>query len=774
MGVRLVAGVTALALAANVAAAERAIPLEVSVNSAQAGSWLLLERDGELFAPREAFDEWRLELDRNARSVEFRGVTYWPLSSLPGFASRIDVANQSVDLLFAPQAFAAVRVVPEPARRLAPSPVLPSVFLNYDVNYNGARLRDAPSVDDLGVLFELGASSAWGVLTSTQVGRNLAGESALGRPRSLLRLETALTRDFPDRRHTLRVGDATTRAGIWGRNLYFGGLQYGTNFALAPDFITQPLPSFVGSSTAPSTVELYVNDVLRQVSNVPTGPFTIDNVPIMTGSGDARLVVRDLLGRETVIVQPFFASNRLLARGLSDWTVDGGNVREDYGVASNRYGTGFGTGTWRYGYGDALTLEARAELSRQLRTVGVGLSAALPGQVLGSVALATSDHQGLGRGGLWVLTLEREQPHQSVALQVKAASPKFHVLGLDAASLPSRLQVAGNWTTSSERLGTLGFGFASIRGHDGVDISTVSGNCSIPVGRLGSLTFTASRAIAGASGTAFGVNFIVPLAGARIASANATLRDKRADAYLTASQNPSTDASLGWRVLAGQVQDRPRAEGALYHRGRYGSLTAEGSTSKDQSSVRLGANGGLVLADGSLFVTRRIEQGFAVAEVKGYGDVGIGIGSHMLTRTDAKGVALIPDLWPFTPNAIRINANELPINAQVGSIEQVAVPARRSGVKVSFPVRGGRGALLRIVFDDGDAAPPGAIVQIEGDTMEHYVARRGESFVTGLEPGSRVVLRWKTGQCALDVVLPPEKPEEFPRIGPLPCRGVPR
>jgi outer membrane usher protein len=93
-------------------------------------------------------------------------------------------------------------------------------------------------------------------------------------------------------------------------------------------------------------------------------------------------------------------------------------------------------------------------------------------------------------------------------------------------------------------------------------------------------------------------------------------------------------------------------------------------------------------------------------------------------------------------------------------------------VKVAFPVRGGRGALLRIVLEDGDVAPPGAIVQIEGDAVEHYVARRGESFVTGLEPGSRVLLKWKNQQCALDVVLPPEKPEEFPRIGPLLCKGV--
>ena len=40
-----------------------------------------------------------------------------------------------------------------------------------------------------------------------------------------------------------------------------------------------------------------MNDVLRQVSNVPTGPFAIDNLPVLTGNGEARLVVRDLGSR---------------------------------------------------------------------------------------------------------------------------------------------------------------------------------------------------------------------------------------------------------------------------------------------------------------------------------------------------------------------------------------------------------------------------------------------------------------------------------------------
>ncbi len=119
-------------------------------------------------------------------------------------------------------------------------------------------------------------------------------------------------------------------------------------------------------------------------------------------------------------------------------------------------------------------------------------------------------------------------------------------------------------------------------------------------------------------------------------------------------------------------------------------------------------------------------------------------------------------------------SQELPLSAEIDSIEQVAVPAWRSAVKVTFPVRSGRGALLKIKLDDGEMAPPGAIVQIEGDKEEFYVARRGEAFVTGLQPSNRLLLKWKNQECRFDVTLPPETPDEFPRLGPLPCHGVAR
>lgn len=751
-----------------------AIPLDVTVNGTKGGTWVFVQMEDALYAPREALDEWRIHPSAGARSIEFKGQPYVPLSAIAGFKSKLDLASQSIELYFAPEAFSSLRLTKELSKRPPVSEVLPSVFLNYDVNYAGSALKKAPNIHDLGMLWEVGISDKWGVITSSQSARNLTRDKTLGVPSKGVRLETTFTHDFPDENRTLRLGDSSTRAGMWGRNVYFGGVQFGTNYALTPGIITQPLPTLQGLSAAPSTVELYVNDVLRQSSTVPTGPFAIDNFPVLTGGGEARLVVRDLLGRETVIVQSFITSTQLLAAGLDDWSFEAGRVRLDLGVESGRYGPGFASGYWRHGFGNVVTVEGRAEVTKELKTLGVGVAAAMPFQFLGTAAVVGSDHEQIGRGGKWLLGLDRQDVRSGLSLQAQGATARFRVLGQEASRDDYRLQLAGTATYYTQTVGSFGIGFASLWRYGDSRISTVSANYSIPLGRRSNVTLTATRAISGETASSFGLTFVMPLDNNRVLTASSSNGSSKHDFYVAASQNPSPENTFGWRTLAGRQSDAARWEGGVYYMGRYGNQSGEVSYSPDQTAVRVGSNGGLVLADGHLFATRRVDQSFAVAEVAGYENVGIGIGSNVLTRTDKNGIALIPQLWPYQSNSVRINPNELPMSAEIESIEQTVVPAWRSAVKIDFPVRAGRGALLKIVLDDGQPAPPSAIVKIDGDKEEFYVARRGEAFVTGILPTSKIRLAWKGQSCLLDVKLPPPQPDEVLRLGPIACKGVAR
>jgi len=747
---------------------DRIVPLEATVNGDRAGAWPFVERQGALYVGADAVEEWRLRMPADLQPIRVRGSEFYPLAAFPGYSARVNYSTLAVDLNFSPDAFAGTRLTLErELQRPRPSPVLPSAFLNYDLNFQRSASRGSAATTDLGALLELGASSDWGVFTTTEVGRNLM-RGIPGQPAEWLRLESTFTRNLPQQNLSLRVGDASTRTGLWGRNVYFGGVQLGTNFALSPGFLTQPLPLLTGISAAPSTVELYVNDVLRKVSQVPTGPFVVDNNLGLTGSGEARLVVRDVLGREVVIVQPFFTSVQLLAPGLNDWSAETGFVRENLGLTNADYGQRFAAGTWRRGMSNWLTLEGRAEWTRSQRTLGTGAIAALPGEFLVRGAFARSMHDRVGDGAFALLGLERQWLHTALTTQLQGATRDYRELGMTDLQLPTRRQLAANLTQNFGNT-SLGFGFARIQRYDAASVTTVSLNVGHRLANTASLNANLSRVLGPSGGTSFGVTLQLPLENQRFASAAFSSRGAVHDVYATAAQFPNETSDLGWRVLGGRLNEQAHAEAGLDYAGRYGRLYSDLSASPSQNSLRLGASGGMALAARRLFFTRRLDESFAVAELKGYPGVGVGLGANVATTTDAAGIAFIPYLSPYQNNQVRLNAQDLPISAEVDSIEQIVVPSWRSAVKVEFPVRSGRAALVKIHQEDGEPVPAGAVVRIQGQKDEVYVGRRGEAFVTGLQPANELRVRWRDGGCGFRLVLPAAN-DEVLRLGPVTCR----
>jgi outer membrane usher protein len=752
----------------------RPIALEAIVHGVKAGTWVFIERGRELYAPREAIEEWRLRLADDVPSITFRGQEYRALSSIPGFRSRIDSSTQSVELLFSPEAFTVMRLTKELGKLPPPSPVQPTVFLNYDASVNVARPRDSKASKAIGALTELGLSTQLGVFTQSSVASRYVGPREPDEPRRRpwLRLETTFTHDFPETNRTLRIGDTVTRSLMWGRDVYFGGIRYGTNFALYPGFVSQPLPVVQGTSSAPSTVELYVNDVLRQVSQVPTGPFVIDNFPMLSSTGEARMVVRDLLGRETVLVQNFFTSSQLLAPGLTDFSVEAGRVRRGLGVESNDYGPGFTAGTWRHGFSDRLTLEGRGEASKRLGVLGGSVLAVAPWQILTKLAVVGSTHDVLGSGGLWLTGVEYSTQRSWTSVEVSGASRGYRDVAIEEGRTRPRRQTAGNWTYSHEQFGNFGMGFARIERYDSRDVTTYSANYSVRVGKRSTLSLVSSHAKG--AGSSVSLSLIIPFDSSTTVNTTYASHDGESDYYASAIKNPGLGSDYGWRVLAGSWKGLKRAEGGVYYEGSHGAVSGDASFSDQIRAARLNATGSLIYAENDLFAGRRFLESFAIVEVPGQADIGVGLGSNVLARTNAAGIAIVPQLTPYVRNSIRLDPKELPISAEIDSIEMDIVPSWRSAVKVVFPVRGGRGALLRLVLDDGQPAPAGATVTVAGDKEIFYVARRGEAFVTGLKDTDRVILTWKEKQCEIAIELPATKPDEITRVGPLSCRGVPR
>lgn len=499
---------------------------------------------------------------------------------------------------------------------------------------------------------------------------------------------------------------------------------------------------------------------------------------------DARVVVRDVLGRETVLTVPFFAHADLLDIGLSDWSAELGAARKNFGTNNSDYGERFAAGLYRYGINKSLTVEGNAQLGQDHKVLGAGASVALPWQLLGRAGAAASDTDGLGKGHQWLLGLEQVSLKDGFTLRAQGASLKYRTLGDLNTSVAAKLQLSASYRKELNTDHSIGFGLAQVKSHINDAVSTASANYTWRLENRSAITVNASRALANnfvatqagnRDTTRVGVSWSIPLDNQINLTTNVTHQNGRAEGYVAASKNLSADTGYGWRTLAGARDGEAFAEGGLYYQGTKGLLTADLSVADKQQGLRLGAQGGLVLIDGKAFASRTVNGSFALVHVPGNANVGVGFHGDRLNNTDADGYALVTRLVPFVENKIRLNAEELPIGAEIDSIEQSVVPPQRSGVKVTFAVRTGQAVLLKIVLDDGEVAPAGALIKVDGDKQDFYVARRGEAFVTGLQASNVLQLSWNNTQCTIALAVPQSaKKDEIVRMGPVVCKGVKR
>jgi outer membrane usher protein len=734
--------------------------LTVTINGQERPETALVLRDktGRLLVREEDLRNWRLRVPP-ASALTHDGASFYRLEDLRGLSYRVNEAQQALALDGPPNLFEGTQL------RRSTSLTVPSLpplggFLNYDLF--------ATHVDGLtrgNGLLELGGFGKFGAAISSFLARDVGGSSA-----RYIRLDTTLTQDHPADLSSFRFGDAISRAGTWGRPVRFGGAQWSTNFATQPGFVTFPLPSLAGEAVLPSTVDLYVNDALRLRREIPSGPFTIPDLPIVTGQGEARLIVRDLLGRERVIVQPYYATPRLLQPGLHDFSYELGFARRNYGFASDDYGRALAVGTHRYGFSDRFTGEAHGEVLADQRTLGLGGAYLWNGigVISGSVA---GSHADRGTGGLLSAAFERNTRQFSVGANTQVATHDFVQLGLQPNELaPNQIsQVFAS--TSAGRYGSFGVNYVQQSYRDRDDVKLVSGTYNVNFGKL-NLGFSVIRFLNGDERTIASLTLTLPLDSRTTASATATAQHKDREALFQVQRNLPAGTGVGYRLAAG-VGDSDRREAAISAQNDIGTYTFEASHSAGDTAVRASASGGVATIGGKAFMSRRISDSFAVVELPEYPNVRVYADNQLVARTGHDGAALLPRLRAYEPNAISIEQADLPLDAQVKGVQVYAVPYYRSGMLVKFPVTRSRGALLKVVLADSQPLPSGAVVQLVGADEEFPVGMNGEVYVTGLQAKNQLRITWRGQSCDLDVAFA-ESSDPLPDLGTFTCGGVVR
>ncbi len=699
----------------------------------------------------------------------------WQPLAAAGVAARVDESTQTLHLEAPASAFVGGRVAREPA----PLPRWPSGrggFLNYELHSQPAQgLQPRRSAGWL----EFSGFGPAGALRHTalvtQTGR-AAGASGHTRTR---RLETTWIHEDPAQRQTLELGDTVSQPGGWGRALRFGGLSWRSDFSLDPGFVRHPTPTLQGEVLQPSTIELYVDGLRRSVHGVPAGPFEIGVPEAAAGSGEMRLVLRDLLGREQVLVLPYHSHVALLRPGLAAWSLDLGLERLDYGWRSGHYGDPLAVLTRREGLHERWTQEWRAELTRSQRTLGTGAVHLLPdGSTLqGQFAVSHRSNAPAGEATLGtMLSLQAERQHNGhgAALQWRQHSASFRQLGQPDSAAP-RWQLLANLGTRWAGWG-LGLTLAGEQPRDSPRRLWSSSRLSRQLGDLGQLSFTLRRDH-DAGAYAATVHLHLPLGRQQSASMGRTRRSSGQPGgghetvdTLGWQTTPAEHSGLGARLVAERAHSEPPGAGSTLTSTRQGAeLLWQGdqlavdlavTTGPGGTQARLAARGAIGVVDGHGFASRRIDGSVAVVRLDGLPGVGIRLDHRRVARTDAEGRAVLTGLRPHELQRIEVEAEELPAEVEARNLALELVPPGRAGITVKLGVERGRSLRLVLRRADGRLPMAGSRIEIDGREPQpgDVVGFDGRGYLARLGVGTRLSLRVHEpdgSQCRLQLELPP-------------------
>ncbi len=707
------------------------------------------------YVESDVVKSWRLKLG-SIPALTRNGVGFYRLNDIAGLTLKFDDASQTLTITTPSQSLKTTRIAYSDVELTDEVTDGKGAFVNYD---SSAQLADGAT--SINGAFEAGVFSKLGVglsgFLSQWTDEGLA----------LTRLSTTWMIDDPVNMRSLRFGDSVSGGGVGGTPLHFGGIQVARNFAVQPGFVTIPLPTVRGSAALPSVVDIYVNDTLSDRRDVPPGPFEITHVPIVSGNGDVQLVVRDLLGRQTVYTHSYYSAPQLLRKGLHHYSYEAGFLRRSYGRESNDYGAAMLSGTHRFGLTDSLTAEVHGEATRDVQAAGLGASAVLTGigQFQGALAGSRSER---GNGALASLSFQRRTSKLSVGVSSEFATSNYvSIGGEDGKQGPaSTIQVFAGIPMS---FGSLGFSYLRRDGRNEPDLEYMSANASARLGRFGTLHLAGRRSFGDQQDVSAELFLAVPMGQRRSASAGASLQNGVLTYRTAQQQNLPVGTGFGYQFSAekGAVD---RLDGRLRYQTDFGTYDAQLTWTDGNSGVRLSAAGGLGLVDGHAFASRQLTQSFATVKVGSYSKVRVYADNHLVGRTNSKGVAVIPRLRPFDRNAVRIELSDLPWDAEVSGEEQTVRPYNRHGVAVEFAAEPARGAILRILLENGTPLPAGASVRLLSGGAKFVTAPGGEVYMTGLGPENSAVATWAKLSCRFQFRFAPNDDAQ-PHLGDVQCRS---
>lgn len=517
------------------------------------------------------------------------------------------------------------------------------------------------------------------------------------------------------------------------------------DFSMRPDLITYPLPSFSDTAAVPSTLDLFVNGSRVGRHDLDPGPFTLADIPNISGAGEATVITEDAQGRRVVTTLPFYVTNELLRPGLSSFSASVGALRQHYGQRGFDYGELAGSVSHRSGITDWLTLAAHAEVSDSVKVAGIGSTLGLWRAGTLDLSYQYSDSE-LGKGSTYGVGYQYRGRDFNFGGRYERRSAGFFSLSDVGVLLPTRqartsLQVTAG--ASLGRWGSIGAGYFDIDTDAAPRTRLWNLSYHRPLSRHTHLSLSANRSIG--KGWAGLLQVTIALGnGQGVVSAGVEHdANGRAGQRMQYSRSAPLAGGWGWNLgmrrsdgqsLYRQADVVRRGQSATWRTGMYGS---------GDNDVYFGEiSGSAVLMAGRGFLANEIGDSFVVVSTDGEPNVPVRYENQKVGQTDAAGYLLVPWGTAYYPGKYEMDPLGLPASITTTEIEKRVAVESHSGYLLRFPLQRNTSATLQLVDAHGSVLPVGSSV----------LSAEGERAAVGWD--GLIYLKKINESTSLDVELP--------------------
>ncbi|KKX58855.1 fimbria/pilus outer membrane usher protein [Pseudomonas putida] len=744
------------------AVADAQLFLELVVNQMNTGRIVAVEqRQGQFFVPASALQETGMKLPQDIKAEV-------GLDSLPGLHSEYDSQAQRL-LLEVPPDWLPEQFV---GRRQAypRTPALSSfgALLNYDLYLN--------DTDDAGTYLaawnEVRLFDSWGTLSNTgQYRRTLSGDAVDTLNNGYLRYDTTWRYSDDDRMLTYEAGDLVSGALPWSSSVRLGGIQLSRDFGVRPDLVTYPLPQFAGEAAVPSSVDLFINGYKSSSADLQPGPYTLTNIPFINGAGEAVVVTTDALGRQVSTTVPFYVTSSLLQKGLSDFSVAAGTLRQDYGLRDFSYGPGVTSGSLRYGLSDSVTLESHAEASDALALGGAGSNVQLGN--FGVLNSAVSQSRFDGQTGQQ-LSLGYQYSSQRYSFSWQRLQRRDHYADLTVVDSPyttlSKRSEQATLSVNLDTWGSLGAGYFDVRAADDSRTRLLNLTWSKPLWRSTSFYLSANREI-GDSNWAVQAQLVIPfdLRGS-LAIGSERGKDGQSQQRVNYSRAVPTEGGVGFNLGYAKGDGPDYRQADLTWRLQSVQLQAGVYGTSDAQTRWADASGSLVWMDRQVFAANRIDDAFVVVSTDGYADIPVRYENQPVGQTDRNGHLLVPWSSAYYRGKYEIDPLNLPANVRSPNVEQRIAVRRGSGYLLEFPLSRVIAASIVLVDAQQQELPLGSGVVHKQSGTQTVVGWDGLVYLENLQGQNDLRVTLGDGKTCHVQFAADLAQDQIPLIGPLVCR----